>query len=143
MLDDQSLPLKDLARSLCARVIRHGREKPDSTRARSRSFRTLNPLSAHDLTLRRMVSRPEFVIAGLRNQDLRQTPHDADPSDPRELRRRSSAIGRQLALLRAHGLLEKVPKSHRYRVTATGRRSLTALRAASNATTDQLTQLAV
>jgi hypothetical protein len=76
-------------------------------------------------------------------KDLARSLHGTDHSDPRGLRRRARAVARQLALLHAHGQLEKVPPSHRYRVTATGRRSLTALLAAANATTDQRMQLAV
>lgn len=142
VLDDASLPLRDLAQALCQRVLRPGREQPDGTRTRSRSFRGLNPLSAQDLKLLTVVSQPEFVIAGLRNQDVRVALNGPDPSAPDQRRRRASAVSRQLAMLRAHGLLEKIPKSHRYRVTTTGRQGLTALLAAANATTAQLTQLA-
>ena len=44
-------------------------------------------------------------------------------------------------LLRAHGLLQKVTKSHYYRVTGKGCQALTALLAAANATNAELKQL--
>lgn len=78
----------------------------------------------------------------MRNQDLRPILDAAEPGTAQELRRQSSAVSRKLALLRAHGLLEKVSKSHRYRLTEKGQHGLTALLAAANATTNELTALA-
>jgi hypothetical protein len=47
-------------------------------------------------------------------------------------------VGRQLALLRGHGLIRKVSRTHRYLVTEKGRRVITALLAAQRANTEQL-----
>ena len=44
----------------------------------------------------------------------------------------------KLRLLRAHGLIQKIQKSYRYKVTVKGRPILTALMAACNATADTL-----
>jgi DNA-binding HxlR family transcriptional regulator len=51
-------------------------------------------------------------------------------------------VTRQLALLRAHGLIKKVSGTHRWQVTQRGRRLITALLAARQADVVQLTQLA-
>ncbi len=142
VLKDDSEPLKDLTASLCQRVIRPGREKADGSRTRPRSFRALNPLSPDDIRLLTAVSDPRFTVSGMRNQDLRPILDAAEPGTAQELRRQSSAVSRKLALLRAHGLLEKVSKSHRYRLTEKGQHGLTALLAAANATTNELTALA-
>jgi hypothetical protein len=79
----------------------------------------------------------------MRNQDLRPALYHQTPANPHEQRRQASAVSRKLALLRAHGLLEKVSKSHRDRLTEKGRQGLTALLAAANAATSKLTSLAV
>jgi hypothetical protein len=55
----------------------------------------------------------------LRNQDLRRELYGEDPTDAKEKRRRSAKVGRKLAMLRAHGILEKVCKSHRDRAPPT------------------------
>jgi hypothetical protein len=55
-----------------------------------------------------------------------------------EERRRSAAVTRQLRLLRAHGLVAKVSRTHRYLVTEHGRQAITALLAARNASTEEL-----
>jgi hypothetical protein len=68
---------------------------------------------------------------------------EATINNPKEQRRQASAVSRKLTLLRAHGILEKVSKSHRYRLTEKGKQGLTALLAAANAATSKLTSLAV
>ena len=52
---------------------------------------------------------------------------------------RSAVVGCKLRLLRVHGLLRKLPHTHRYLVTESGRAILTALMAAQEASTEKLT----
>jgi hypothetical protein len=56
-----------------------------------------------------------------------------------ERRRRSARVTRQIRMLRGHGILHKVPKTHRYVVSETGRQGVTALLAARNANAEFLT----
>ena len=142
ILSEDATPLKELAADLCQRVVRPGREKSDGSRTRSRTFRALNPLAPEDIQLLTLVSQPKFEVSGMRNQDLRPSLFPNTPTKPQEQRRQASAVSRKLAILRAHGLLEKVCKSHRYRLTEKGRQGLTALLAAANASTSKLTSLA-
>lgn len=139
---DDSATIKELTEPLCQPVVRAGRKKPDGTRTQSRRFRGLNPLSAEDLKLLETVARLEFTVSGLRNKDVRAALFGPDTTDAKEHRRRSSAASRRLSLLRAHGLLEKVSKSHTYRVPNRSRLALSALLAASNSTLKHLNQLA-
>ncbi len=108
-------------------------------RARPRRVRALNPLAAEDAALLEAVSRHEFLLNGLRNRDLRRLLFGADPSDAAVRRRQAAAVTRKLRLLRGHGLLHKVAKTHRYVVSEAGRRTLTALLAARNAAVEHLT----
>jgi hypothetical protein len=123
-------------------------ETPNPTEAteaparRPRRVRALNPLAAADAALLEAVARPEFLINGLRNRDLRRLLYGEQASSPEHQRRRSAAVTRQLRLLRAHGLIHKVPNTHRYMVSKSGRCAITALLAARNANADTLTQLA-
>lgn len=107
-----------------------------------RRVRALNPLAANDATLLEAVGRHEFLSNGLRNRDLRRLLWGAAAADPVEERRRSAAVARQLRWLRAHGLLQKVPRTHRYTVSEAGRRTITALLAARNANAEELTRCA-
>jgi hypothetical protein len=51
-------------------------------------------------------------------------------------------VTRQLRLLRAHGLIQKVPKTHRYQVTAQGRQIITAILSARHTPISQLAKAA-
>jgi hypothetical protein len=81
-------------------------------------------------------------LSGLRNRDLRSLLYRAKTTSKVQQRRQAAAITRPLALLRAHGLLRKVSATHRYQLSARGRRVVTALLAARNADVDQLTKIA-
>ena len=105
-------------------------------------MRALNPLAPADAALLEAVSRHEFLINGLRNRDLRAALYEGTPATEQERRRQSAAVTRQLRLLRAHGLIAKVPKTHRYLVSESGRRIITALLAARNASVEALTRCA-
>jgi hypothetical protein len=109
---------------------------------RTRRVRALNPFGAADAGLLKAVSGHEFLINGLRNRDLRRVLYGADVEDSVEQRRRSAAVTRQLRLLRAHGLIEKVASTHRYLMTDHGRKAVTALLAAANASSEDLTRCA-
>ena len=105
---DETQRLEELAATLCTRVRSPGRRKPDGMTTRPRSYRALNPFSPDDIALLTAVGRGEFTMAGLRNQDVRRLLYGQDPNHPSEKRRRSSRVSRQLSLLRAHSVLEKV-----------------------------------
>lgn len=102
-----------------------------------RRLRGLN-LLGEDARLLEIVSRPEFVVNGVRNRDVVAAWHAKPAAEAAEQKRRSAQVTRWLRLLRAHGLLKKVPRSHLYRVTDHGRVVMTAVLAARNATTEEL-----
>lgn len=106
-----------------------------------RRHRALNPWSREDGALLAAITRGEFALRGFRNRDLRALLCTATTERATQ-RRQAAAITRQLALLRAHGLIKKVTGTHRWLVTDSGRLLLTALLAARNANVEQLTQLA-
>jgi hypothetical protein len=106
-----------------------------------RRARALNPLTGQDGALIRLLAQGKFLVEGFRNADLRQALHGATP-EAAERRRQSAKVTRLLALLRAHGLIVKVPQSHRYHLSAAGRRIATALHAAHESDVNRLTEAA-
>jgi hypothetical protein len=109
------------------------------THYRGRRVRALRIGDSQDLDLLQAISRGEFATSGLRNRDLRPLLHPSSPTPTTvELRRLSAKVSRQLRMLRAHGILRKVPKSHRYRLTAKGHLLTAALFAARRASVKQL-----
>lgn len=107
-----------------------------------RKVRALNPLSEDDAALLKAVSDPKWALNGIRNRNLAETLYGPAPEDGAERRRRSARVSRLLRLLRAHGILQKVPKTHRYRVSDQSRDGLLALLAARQANPETLTALA-
>lgn len=120
--------LGDLLKPLGQPVIRKGK----------RVARALNPLTGQDGELLRLLARGEFLIRGFRNRDLREACLGKAQDDEEE-KRHSAAMTRRLALLKEHGLIVKVNKTHRYHLSAKGKQIVTALLAAHQADTNQLT----
>jgi hypothetical protein len=120
-------PLHRLLDQVSAPVLYHGR--------RVRALRIGDP---HDLALLQTVARGEFATAGFRNRDLRRLLHPAGPQTPPDDRRLAAKVGRQLRLLRAHGVIQKVSRTHRYKLTHKGQLLTAALFALREATLEQL-----
>jgi hypothetical protein len=85
-----------------------------------RRQRGLNLLHPEEQRLFRAVLRGDWRLNGFRNRDLAQELYGPPSVCPEERRRRTVKVCRYLQLLRAHGLLAKVPHSNRYRVTGHG-----------------------
>lgn len=85
-----------------------------------RRKRALQPLSPEDQALFLAVLRGENRLQGFRNREVAARLYPRPARDLAERRRRSARVTRQIQLLRAHGLVAKVPRSRRYRVTAKG-----------------------
>ena len=82
--------------------------------------RALNPLSRADQKLFFAVLRGEHAARGFYARDVAKQLDLQASHDPKEKRRQSGRVGRLLQLLRAHGLIAKLPHTRRYRVTDAG-----------------------
>jgi hypothetical protein len=128
---EETTPLGTLTQPLCQAVTWKGR-----------SVRGLNLLSAKDAALLAHVGRGEFILNGFRNRDLRNLLFTKPATDAREAKRRSGQVTRLIRMLRAHGLIHKVARTHRYQVSPKGRTAITALLSARQADTTRLTAAA-
>jgi hypothetical protein len=124
-------PLGELLKPLGQPVFQDGK----------RRARALNPLTGSDGELLRALGNGDFLLQGFRNRDLRMALY-GDTADVTECRKQSAAITRRLALLHAHGLIVKLPKTHRYQLNAQGKRIVTVLLAAHAANVTQLANAA-
>jgi hypothetical protein len=95
---------------------------------------------AEDKSLLAAINHGDFLINGFRNRDLHALLYETEAAPP-ERRRRSAAISRKLRLLRAHGFIHKVPRTHRYHVTEAGRAILIAVLTSARTSVHQLNQL--
>ena len=116
-----------------------GIQKP--TRWAGRRVRSLHPW-AEDKELFTAINHGDFLINGFRNRDLQKLLYRGEAASSVERRRRSAAVSRKLRMLRAHGLIRKVPRTHRYHVTDTARPILVAVLTAARTSLNQLNQLA-
>ena len=64
--------------------------------------------------------RGEHSQRGFYSRDVAKYLDVKPTTDPQEKRRQSGQVGRLLQLLRAHGLIQKIQRTRRYRVTANG-----------------------
>jgi hypothetical protein len=112
----ETTPLGKLLEPLCQPVFDNN----------GRRARALNPSAGPDGELLRCLAHREFLLNGFRNRDLRTKLYPAT-QDPKEQRQQAAAITRKLALLKAHGLIVKVQKTHRYQLSAEGKRITTTL----------------
>lgn len=109
--------------------------------SRGHRSRGLNPMCGIDAELVAVLLKGEFSLNGFRNRDLRNALF-GPAADPIEHRRQSGRITRLLRLFVDHGLITKVAKTHRYQLSAEGRRLLPSFATARAASTQKLASLA-
>ena len=123
--------LAELWQPLCRRRTRQGRH-----------FRALRPLAAEEWRLLKAINEGAFTSNGFRNRDLRAALFGAHSGNRKQRQRQSAAISRRLALLRAHGLIRKIPGSYRYHLTHKAYRCINGLFTACSIPLTDLEKLA-
>jgi hypothetical protein len=101
-------PLGELVAGIC-RPTRDGR------------VRALHPWAPDDARLLQTIARGDFLLNGFRNGQIRDLLYPDANASAKDRRRRSAQVTRSFRLLRAHHLIRKVPRTHRYHVTKHGR----------------------
>lgn len=124
---DTNTPLGQLLTLVTKRIVRAGHP-----------FRELRPWNPQDLCLFEAANRPEYLLAGFRNADIAAILFPKDFGNPRTKRAASARTTYRLKLLRAHGLIAKLPHTRRYRITLKGREICSAILLAQHATVQQL-----
>lgn len=123
---DTDIPLRELIEPVC-----------QSIRWKNQTIRGLRPWTSHDRTLLQAINRGEFTVNGFRNRDIVAHLY-CSTSDPSEAKRRAAATTRKLRMLRAHGIIAKIPHTHRYRVSPKGRNIVSAILQSQVVTLQQL-----
>jgi len=105
-----------------------------------RRVRALRPW-ADDRPLLAAIQDGRFLINGFRNRDLQTLLFDQPALCQHEQRRRSAAVSRKLRMLRAHGLIRKIQKTHRYMLTERASVILVAVLTTAQTSVQQLNRL--
>jgi hypothetical protein len=90
---------------------------------RGRRFAGFNPARPEDVRLFQAVLSGDHLPWGFRNAAIRNALF-GETKDPRERRRRAHAVTRLLKRLHVRGLVAKIPRTRRWRVTASGQKLL-------------------
>lgn len=104
--------------------------------------RGLHPLVGDDACLAECLLKGEFALQGFRNRQVRVLLFGTT-NDPAQLRRDSAKTGRLLRLFRDHHLIYRVQGTHRYHLTAYGRRTLPSLLSLRTTNAEKLRELAM
>ena len=128
---DTSTPLGQLLSGVCQPTTWNGKR-----------VRALRPWAKEDMPLLQAVAHGEFHLRGFRNRDLAILLGAPAQTDPLSRRRHSARLTRKIRLLRAHGLIRKLGKSHRYVLTAKGHDIIPPILTAHRVSLQQLQRLA-
>jgi hypothetical protein len=128
---DTTTPLGQLAAQVCRPVSKKGKR-----------YRALHPFSAEDRLLLEALSDGAYATEGFCNRDLATRLYPSKRTDPTQRNRLASKVSYRLRILRAHGMIRKLPGRRRYHITSRGRQIATALLQAQQATLQQLNALA-
>ena len=107
-----------------------------------RRVRALRLWTPEDQALLQTINRPEFLAAGFKNADLAGCLYPRAHRTPVTRRRAAARISYRIRLLRAHGLIAKLPNTRRYRITPKGTTIATAAILSQHVTLQQLTRAA-
>jgi hypothetical protein len=91
----------------------------------NRKMKGFNPVAQEDVRLFESILRGEHVLRGLRNHDVRQKLF-GDSQDKEQRKKESAKVTRSLNRLHAHGMIAKIPRSRRWKVTDRGNKFMAA-----------------
>ena len=124
-------PVRDFLGDMTKPVVKAGRR-----------FRALD-LTGKDVEILQAISRPSFRISGLTNKMLREHLVDTGSAVRPTDKQLSARISRHLRMLRAHGIVRKLPRQNRYQLTIKGVRLTNMLNAFWSASTENLLKMGV
>ena len=124
--------LKEVVTGACNKVVKEGKR-----------YRGLNPWQQEDYRLLMFLAKGENAINGFRNHDLRKWLYpESEQAGKDQQKKYSGRTTRRIKLLRAHGLVRKVPRANRYVLTEKGQKFSCALLTASALDIKALTEMA-
>jgi len=99
-------------------------------------------VTGKDLSLLNCIADPKYSVDAITNRELRLSLGTTAWANGLSGRGLSGRISRHLRLLREHGLIKKMPKQHKYLLTAKGRVLTSALSECLNAKVSDLAKIA-
>jgi hypothetical protein len=106
-----------------------------------RRYRAIDP-TGKDRQLLQLIADPAFRISGLTNKMLRQNLKNTPMANGFTDKQLSAKISRYFRLLRAHGIIRKLPRQNRYQLTLKGVKLSNLINAFLAASTEKLLKIA-
>ena len=113
-----------------------------ATRWKRQRVRALRPWSEPDQPLLQIISRGEFTLSGFRNRDIVGHLYPDGFASESDRPKAAARVTRLLRILRAHGIIRKIPHTHRYLLTRKGREITSAIIQTYNTPITHLTEIA-
>jgi hypothetical protein len=105
----------------------------------SQKIRALDPLGK-DREMLKAIINGKFHINGFRNKDIRTILFKE--SNQEQNKKNSAKVSRLLKILKTHGIIKKVNKTHRYEVTKNGIKIISALNIFENSKVETIMKMA-
>lgn len=125
-----TIPVKDIIQEINKSITRKGKK-----------YRALE-IMGKDLEIFQAISDPVYNISNISNKELRKKLANKKFGKGKNEKQLSGKISRHFKLLRIHGIIKKIPKQHKYKVTQKGRKLLHCMNAILAASTEELVKLA-
>jgi hypothetical protein len=119
--------LGDLVNPLCQPILHNGRP-----------VRGLRPWRTDERELLTAIARPEWNLTGFRNRNLAALLFP----DASDMRRTANRVNRLIRILRAHGLVHKLPHTHRYQLSPLGKEVTATILQTQSLTSEDIQRLA-
>ena len=113
----------------------------EPVKSNGKRYRALD-VTGKDLKLLKTVADPMFAVDHITNKHLQKYLAGSAWANGLDGRKLAARISRHLRLLREHGIIKKLPKQHKYMLTAKGRLLTTALNQFLGANLSDLFKLA-
>jgi hypothetical protein len=144
----------DVSKNVINRFTEHMSAVEEKTRLRELLTPVSSPITQKGKKIRALdifgkdsellsaISDPIFNVCAITNKDLRKKLKDTPWGKKMSDKQLSGRVTRNLALLRSHGLIRKLPKQRKYALTDKGRKLTVALEAAQAASVNDLLHFA-
>jgi len=107
---------------------------------KGKRYRGIKLFEREEMKLFEAIGSGDFLTSGFTNGDVSERLYGST-ADGAERLRRSNRVSYRFRLLRAHGLIRKIPKRNRYQVSTKGRGLLTAMLQLQVASLQQLNSI--
>lgn len=107
----------------------------------NRKARAIRTWEEFDSNIIKYLGNTALILDGFKNKDIREKLYPGVENE-KDIKRMTAKISRYLWILRAHGLIKRIPKTYKYQLTDSGRKIIPAILKTYNLSMEQLSKAA-